>query len=173
MISAGHYKSISNLMSNMPEGMIRESFSNAANLAVKGLWWQFSLLYHDEMENYFCIIQWWLTHPLLPKPYHTIQPVNEQSLTLTLSLEKLFSKVHCCFFCVISIPCMRLFSAICWWVFSSSVQGPLQKMDPMQLAPWFWGFVKNLSLIESERNYPLHYDAFGFSFAPKMIWHMY
>ena len=141
-----HYKSIFNLMPNMLEGIIRESFSNAANLAVKGLWWQFSLLYHDEMENYFCIIQWWLTHPLLPKPYHTIQPVNEQSLTLTLSLEKLFSKFHCCFFYVISIPCMRLFSAICWWVFSASVQGPLQKWTQCSLHHDFEDLWRNYHL---------------------------
>lgn len=140
----------------MLEGKKRESFSNAANLAVKGLWWQFSLLYHDEMENYFCIIQWWLTHPLLPKPYHTIQPVNEQSLTLTLSLEKLFSTFHCCFFYVISIPCMRLFSAICWWVFSASVQGPLQKWTQCSLHHDFEDLWKKLSFIESERTYALH-----------------
>ena len=158
----------------MLEGIIRESFSNAANLAVKGLWWQFSLLYHDEMENYFCIIQWWLTHPLLPKPCHTIQPVNEQSLTLTLSLEKLFSKVHCCFFYVISIPCMRLFFTICWWVFSASVQWPgtVTKMDPMQLAPWFWGFVKKIIIYRIWKNLCFaFYDALGFSSAPK-IWHI-
>ena len=140
----------------MLEGIIRESFSNVAKLAVKGLWWQFSLLYHDEMENYFCIIQWWLTHPLLPKPYHTIQPVNEQSLTLTLSLEKLFSTFHCCFFYVISIPCMRLFSAICWWVFSASVQGPLQKWTQCSLHHDFEDLWKKLSFIESERTYALH-----------------
>ena len=91
---AGYYKSISNQMSKLLEGGIRELCTNAANLAssdqavmmiflIISSWWDGKLfLYYP--------VPW--THPLLPKPYHTIQPVNRESLTLTLSQEKLFFK---------------------------------------------------------------------------------
>ena len=111
-------------MSNLPEGSIRELFSNATNVPViRSVMTIFPLISWWDGKLFLYYPTWWV-HPLLPKPYHTIQPVNKNHWHSLYPWRNYFSKVHCCFFYVISIPCMRLFSAICWWV--SSVQEPLQ-----------------------------------------------
>ena len=126
-------------MSNLPEGSIRELFSNATNVPViRSVMTIFPLISWWDGKLFLYYPTWWV-HPLLPKPYHTIQPVNKNHWHSLYPWRNYFFKVHCCFFYVISIPCMRLFSTICWWVSRNRY-----KMDQMQLAPWFWGFVKIL-----------------------------
>ena len=103
---AGHYKSISNQMLKLLEGRIRELCTNAA---IRLRWW-FSLLTHDEMENYFCIIQSHELSPCFPSPITPFsQSIENHWHSLYPRRNYFQKKVHCCFFYVISIPCMRLF----------------------------------------------------------------
>ena len=137
---AGHYKSISNQMLKLLEGRIRELCTNAANLAAIRLWWWFSLLTHDEMENYFSIIQSCELTPCFPSPITPFSQSIENHWHSLYPGRNYFQKSSLLLFLCDIYPLYETFSAIWRWV--SSAQGPLQKMDQMQLAPWYWRLVK-------------------------------
>ena len=131
----------------------------------------------------FLIISWWDGKLFLYYPMMINSPLASQALshhsasqwtiidTHSIPGEIIFKSSLLLFLCDI-YPLYETFFHHLLVGVQCQCPGTVTKMDPMQLAPWFWGFVKKLSFIESERNYTLHYDAPGFSFAPKIIWHI-
>ena len=121
---AGHYKSISNQMLKLLEGRIRELCTNAANLAAIRLWWWFSLLTHDEMENYFSIIQSYELTPCFPSPITPFSQSIENHWHSLYPGRNYFQKSSLLLFLCDIYPLYETFSAIWRWV---SVQGPVPR----------------------------------------------
>ena len=144
-----HYKLIW-IRWQVSQGGIRELFTNAANPAVMIV----------------LIIPWWdgklfLYYPLLPAhPFPSpITPFSQSMNWHSLYPRRnYFSKVHCCFFSVISIPSMRFFPP------SVGGQGPLQqhrgRSEACIMILWIWGnyYPTILAAIEQamRNSYMLH-----------------